>query len=77
MNRHSFTNLVGDPEAVVGDRVVRLEPDVDPAAGGHVLWREVGAAVPPHQRGVGGAAVTDLHEIVSTDQSVFDKATKW
>ena len=55
----------------MGDGVVRLEPDVEAAAGGDELRREVGAAVPPHQRGVGGAAVTDLHEIVPTDQSEF------
>ena len=68
---HSLTDLIRDSEAIMSNRVVRLEPDVHPAAGGHVLGWEVAAAVPPDEGRVGSAAVSDLNEIIPVSKIMF------
>ena len=70
----ALADLIGDSEAIVGHRVVRLEPDVHPAPGRHVFGWDVAAAVSPDERRVGTAAVSDLHEIVpGLDKRAFSK----
>jgi hypothetical protein len=59
------THFVVDPEPLVCDREVRLEPDEQDVSGGGVLGREVAAAEPSVQVRVANVALADLEEVVA------------